>query len=244
MKQADDRVCLSFLRSPARGRASLRSPARGRASTARPPEGALLATRRSWGTRALALALLAAAGSSEKTVDKPRQQGLAPGEERPLGPVAVTPEPPPPPAPPRAPSSLGSPFASPKPDPGSLQRTDPPPTQDPGAALPTTAEPHDKVAQRDLPAELTALLGQPASCLELASVAAAGGRLTIVVTAYAVPSGRITRASVDAPGQPASALRCLEQRATSASLRSPVPGAPLQVTATIPIEVISQPEPR
>jgi hypothetical protein len=201
-----------------------------------------LRSRRS--TWALALALLAAGSCTEKTVEQPRQRGLAPGEELPLGPV-VAPAPPPPPAPPSAPSTLTSPFASKAPDPGSLQRTDEaPPSEPPGAAVPTAAEPHDKVAQRDLPAELTALLGQPASCLELASVASSGGRLTIVVTAYAVPSGRITRATVDAPGQPASALRCLEQRVTSASLRSPVPGAPLQVTATIPIEVISQPEPR
>jgi hypothetical protein len=197
------------------------------------------------GVWTLAVALLAAAGCSEKTVEQPRQQGLLPGEGRPLGPVVIKPEPAAPPPPPRAPSSLPSPFASAKPDPGALQRTDPPPIrEEPGAAVPTAAEPHDKVAQRDLPAELTALLGQPASCLELASVAAAGGRLSIVVTAYAVPSGRITRASVDAPGQPASALRCLEGRVTSGSLRSPVPGAPLQVKATIPIEVISQPEPR
>ena len=196
------------------------------------------------GAWTLAVALFAAAGCSEKTVEQPRQQGLAPGEERPLGPVVLKSEPAPAPPPPRAPSSLASPFASAKPDPGSLQRTDPPLMEEPGAAVPPAAEPHDKVAQRDLSAELTALLGQPASCLELASVAAAGGRLTIVVTAFAVPSGRITRASVKAPGQPTSALRCLEGRATSGSLRSPVPGAPLQVTATIPIEVISQPEPR
>jgi hypothetical protein len=179
-------------------------------------------------------------------VQEPRQRGLAPGEERPLGavtaPVVATPPAPPPALPP---STLDSPFARKGPDPGALQRPEPTPVEeDAGDVVPTGPLPHDTVAQRDLPAELTALIGRAGECLELETVASSGGRVTIVVTAYAVPSGRITRATADAPGQPASALRCLEQRATSGSLRSPVPGAPLEVTATIPIEVISQPGPR
>jgi hypothetical protein len=203
--------------------------------------------RRPW--RRLALALLLCApwlGCTEKTVQQPRQQGLAPGEERPLGSVTAPVVAPPPPPPPRAaPSTLASPFAPKTPDPGALQRPVPSADEeDAGAVVPTSPLPHDTVAQRDLPAELTALIGRAGECLELATVASSGGRVTIVVTAHAVPSGRITRATADAPGQPASALRCLEQRATAGSLRSPVPGAPLEVTATIPIEVISQPGPR
>lgn len=194
----------------------------------------------------LALAFVALGGACDKTVQQPRQQGLAPGEERPLGsiaaPVVATPPPRPPPAPP---SSLASPFAPKAPDPGALARPAPAAIEeDAGDVVPTGPLPHDTVAQRDLPAELTALIGRAGECLELATVASSGGRVTIVVTAHAVPSGRITRATADAPGQPASALRCLEQRVTAGSLRSPVPGAPLEVTATIPIEVISQPGPR
>jgi hypothetical protein len=197
----------------------------------------------------LAAALLASAGlllgCSEPEAPLLRQRGLAPGEEVPRGP---TPPPPsaPPPAPPPPRSSLESPFAARAPDPGALVRREPARDEDAGmpAAPQRASGPADTGAQRDLPAELTALLGQPASCLELASVASAGGRVTISLVAYAVPSGRITRATATAPGQPATALRCLEQRAMAVSLRGPVPGAPLQVTATIPIEVISQPTPR
>lgn len=194
----------------------------------------------------LALAFSALWASCDKTVQQPRQQGLAPGEERPLGSITAPVVTPPPPRPaPRPPSSLESPFAQRAPDPGALARPLPAPVEeDAGAVVPTGPQPHDTVAQRDLPAELTALMGRAGECLELATVASSGGRVTIVVTAHAVPSGRITRATADAPGQPASALRCLEQRATAGSLRSPVPGAPLEVTATIPIEVISQPGPR
>lgn len=194
----------------------------------------------------LALAFSVLCVACDKTVQQPRQQGLAPGEERPLGSIAAPVVAPPPPRPPPvAPSTLASPFAQKAPDPGALARPAPAAVEeDAGAIVPPGPLPHDTVAQRDLPAELTALMGRPGECLELATVASSGGRVTIVVTAYAVPSGRITRATADAPGQPASALRCLEQRATAGSLRSPVPGAPLEVTATIPIEVISQPDPR
>lgn len=196
-------------------------------------------------TGALLLAALGL-GCSDKSEPLLRPRGLAPGEEVPRGPVAA-PLPAPPPPPPPPPSRLGSPFAPKAPDPGALRRTGLA-IEDAGSAPTTPSSPSTTAAdtgvQRDLPAELTALLGQPAECLDLAQVASAGGRVTIIVTAYAVPSGRITRASATAPGQPATALRCIEQRAASISLRGPVPGAPLQVTATIPVEVISQPSPR
>jgi hypothetical protein len=94
---------------------------------------------------------------------------------------------------------------------------------------------------RDLSSELLERLGSPTSCLDLQQAVAGGGRLTVVVVAEVMPSGRITRAQATAPNQPASALRCLENRATSAGLKGPVPGAPLSVTATMPIEVASQP---
>jgi len=198
----------------------------------------------------LAAALLTSAccglGCSDSPAPQLRQRGLAAGEEVPRGPTSL-PKPAAPPPPMAAPrSSLESPFAARAPDPGALARSAPTEeAEDAGAPLaqiPTG--PADTGVRRDLPAELIALMGQPGSCLELANVTSAGGRLTITLTAYAVPSGRITRATADAPGQPATALRCLEQRAVAGSLRGPVPGAPLQITATIPIEVFSQPNPR
>ncbi|MET0285714.1 MAG: hypothetical protein ABW352_14640 [Polyangiales bacterium] len=165
-----------------------------------------------------------------------RPRGLLVGEET-RAPVITPPVLPPPPAAP-PPSSLGSPFG--RQDPAALQA--PPAVQEveqPAQAAPPPVV--DAGRPRDLSAELAERLGSPTSCLDLEKAVSAGGRLNIVVVAEVMPSGRITRAQASAPDQPASALRCLETKATSAGLRGPVPGAPLSVTATLPIEVASQP---
>jgi hypothetical protein len=193
-------------------------------------------------------------GCSEQPAPQLRPRGLLPGEEVPRGPgpqLVPKPAAPTPAAAPQ-PSSLTSPFAPAAPDPGALARPQPvapaaavvedaavdevAPTPSPSEALTTRP--------RDLPSELTALLGQPGSCLDLAAVASAGGRTTISITVSVMPSGRILRASASAPNQAAEALRCLEQRASAGSFRGPVPSAPLEVTATIPIEVVAQPQAR
>jgi hypothetical protein len=170
----------------------------------------------------------------------PRPRGILPGEETKAPVVAPAPLPPPPPPPP---STLGSPFDK-KPDPGALQAS---PVPDAGQAVqaePAVDSKPDAGKPRDLSAELLERLGSPTSCLDLAQAVAAGGRLNIVLVAEVMPSGRITRAQATAPNQPASALRCLENKATSAGLKGPVPGAPISVTTTLPIEVASQPTPR
>ncbi|MDB4988302.1 MAG: hypothetical protein JWN04_3480 [Myxococcaceae bacterium] len=193
-------------------------------------------------------------GCSEQPVVQQRPQGLLPGEDvsRPsAAPRVVRTPPTPPPAPPPR-SSLPSPFATAA-DPGALAKSAqaqlaslaapdagdraPDLSAGPAAAAPVTAP-------RDLPTELISMLGQPADCLDLAAVASGGGRTTISLTVSVMPSGRVIRASADAPNQPASGLRCLEQKASAAKFRSPVPGAPLDVTATIPIEVVAQPDRR
>jgi hypothetical protein len=172
--------------------------------------------------------------SDSQPAAQPR--GIAQGEET-KAPVVA---PPPPPPPPSRPSSLSSPFEKTL-DPGALQAA-PPPVQD--AGQPAQAQPVDAGKPRDLSAELSERLGSPSSCLDLQQVVTAGGRLNIVIVAEVMPSGRITRAQATAPNQPASALRCLENKATSAGLKGPVPGAPISVTTTLPIEVASQPTQR
>ncbi|MDB4975587.1 MAG: hypothetical protein JWN48_3928 [Myxococcaceae bacterium] len=188
-------------------------------------------------------------GCSEQPAVPTRQQGLQPGEElqrTPPSPLLVQkPEPKPAPRPP--PSSLSSPFAK---DPGALIKPppqaglDPAPALDAGSATPLAPTPSaasEATTPRDLPSELIKLLGQPADCLDLAAVASAGGRTTISITVSVMPSGRIIRATASAPNQAGDALRCLENRASAGNFRGPVPAAPRDVTATIPIEVVAQP---
>jgi hypothetical protein len=185
---------------------------------------------------ALALQVLSCRDSAPEAM---RPRGIAPGEEGHAPPVAQpapAPAPPPPP-----PSSLASPFAT-KLDPGALTRREP---EDAGLAPGRPEAPvPDAGKPRDLSSELLDKLGRPTDCIDLAKAVAAGGRVNIVVVAEVMPSGRITRAQASAADQPASALRCLENKVTSAGLKGPVPGAPLSVTATLPIEVASQPTQR
>lgn len=185
-----------------------------------------------------ALALYVTGCSESAPATRPR--GLLVGEETHaavIAPAPATPPPVPPPAPPR---SLSSPFES-KLDPGAL--AGPAALQDDGQ--PVQAAPEVSVVDagkpRDLAAELSQRLGSPTSCLDLQSVVEGGGQLTVLVVAEVMPSGRITRAQATAPGQPSTALRCLEARATAASLKGPVPSAPVSVSATFPIEVAAQP---
>lgn len=184
------------------------------------------------------------AGCSESPSPQRRARGILPDEATsratPAQIAAASERPAEAPATP-PPSSLPSPFVRNAPNPGALSTPDSGASPDPAQAASATGG--DAGPARDLSSELRALLGQPASCLDLAVVEAAGGKATIAATANVVPSGRITRASVTAPGQPATALRCLEQRITGGSLKGPVPGAPLAITTSVPIEVISTARP-
>jgi hypothetical protein len=104
------------------------------------------------------------------------------------------------------------------------------------------AEPEQPADQRDLGRELSDMLTAP-GCMDLAAAAKQpGGRLTISGSAYVMASGRITSATVTAPGQPATALRCAEARLQSQGLKGPVPGGAQSVSGTATIEVaVAQP---
>lgn len=96
--------------------------------------------------------------------------------------------------------------------------------------------------ERDLSSELARLLPAPAECLDLAR-ASARGKVAISVTAMVMPSGRLSRASVSVPGQPAESLKCIEKRVLQGVLPPGVPKAPIQVEANLAVEVVAHGQP-
>lgn len=96
--------------------------------------------------------------------------------------------------------------------------------------------------ERDLSSELARLIPAPGECLDLA-LASAGGKVAISVTAMVMPSGRLSRASVSVPGQPAESLKCIERRVLQGALSPDVPKAPVQVQANLALEVVAQRQP-
>lgn len=125
-------------------------------------------------------------------------------------------------------SGLPSPFA---PGPGDLSPTTPTTPARTEAAAP-------EAPARDLGAELADLARAP-GCIDLAAAASQpGGKLTVSVSAYVLETGRITRATVSAPGQPAAALRCAERRITGAGLKGPIPSGAGNVSGIATLEVI------
>jgi hypothetical protein len=185
-------------------------------------------------TLALALALSLAACSSREQPSRPR--GLTP-EEVPA-PSATPPTSPPPERVQPPPSALPSPFAQRAPDPGALMNRD---ATVGSASGEVTDAAVDAGPPRDLGAELAARIGQPVQCVDMAAIVAGGGKLSITARAQVMPSGRITRATVTAPGQPAQATTCIERLVTAASLASPVPDAPREVSTTVVMQVVATP---
>lgn len=91
---------------------------------------------------------------------------------------------------------------------------------------------------RDLSAELSAKLNQMTDCVDPAQAATqSNGRLVVTVSAYVLGSGSISRATIDAPGQPATALACLQRRVLATKLAEPVAGAPINVKGSAEVEI-------
>jgi hypothetical protein len=108
-------------------------------------------------------------------------------------------------------------------------------------AAPADAAP--AAPKRDLSAELLALLPAPAECLDLAK-AAQTGKFTLSVGAMVMPGGSITRVTARAPGQSTESMRCVEAKVIRRALAPDVPDAPVQVQASLPVEVFTQAVPR
>ncbi len=139
------------------------------------------------------------------------------------------------------PSPQNDPFATPEPavpDPGSLMAPSAPGATAQAAGA-TGGEPEKK--KRDLSAELKAALGEPIDCLDLSQLPPTGGKITIQVGAYVGPSGRISRASVSASGQPPSTLACVEKRALAIKMQDPIDDAPVLVNARVDFDITRAP---
>jgi hypothetical protein len=156
------------------------------------------------------LAALAACGKEKP----PSERGVPMAERRPPKPRVVEPEAEadqPRQAEPRSASRLKSPF---KLEPGDLM------AEQPAQPPPAAEKPEEK--KRDLGQELADAASRT-GCFDVAAAAKqAGGRLLINASAYVMPSGRITRATVSAAGQPSSALRCAEQKLVATGLSGPL----------------------
>ncbi len=110
--------------------------------------------------------------------------------------------------------------------------------QNPSAPSAVAPAPAELVKnKRDLSAELRSLLGQPTDCLDLQKVVDDGGKITVRVSVYVGPSGRITRATINAPGQPGQALSCIERRAVALKMQEPIDDAPRLVEAELSFEI-------
>lgn len=99
----------------------------------------------------------------------------------------------------------------------------------------------EAASARDLPAELSGLFGSPTSCFDFARVSALGDTLNVHVSVTVMPSGRVNRASVSAPGLLPAELACLEQRAAGLSMRGPIEGAPRTVSTDIVYDIETTP---
>jgi pyruvate/2-oxoglutarate dehydrogenase complex dihydrolipoamide acyltransferase (E2) component len=189
----------------------------------------------------LGTALVAACGSKAAAPNPP---GLRDGNGQPIvsAPAAQPAAPAPPPAAP-APVAV-DPFPAPAPEPAAAPAEDPIAELIGGLAV-SDAGADNGARPRDLAAEVSAQLDPRGACLDLARIAQGDGRITLSASVTLLPSGRISRATVSAPGQPNEARTCLEQRLLSAQLGGNVPGAPRTVSASFTLEVSgAQPTPR
>ena len=118
-----------------------------------------------------------------------------------------------------------------------------PPTDGEEAAPAAAAEesPEQDEPERDLSAELRNLVGDPSSCLT--GLAPSVTDVTVRVSASTSVTGIVTRSSVSGSGLDDQARECVRQRLDRARFRSPVPGAPREVTAELTLHRDPPPEP-
>jgi hypothetical protein len=176
----------------------------------------------------LALALLlstACSRAAEKPVPPP---GLLDSEGKPLAPAPSAPV-----APAQGPAQpTVYDFERPAPSPAANT------AQNLGMSPPAGRAPAGAGGNRDLAAELSSALNQVTDCVAPAEAAKQpSGRLVVNVSAYVLGTGSISRATVDAPGQPADALACLQRRVMAIKLAEPVPDAPTNVRGSTTVEI-------
>lgn len=181
------------------------------------------------GLLALAVLLSVACKREEQPVPPP---GLLDSEGRP---IVAAPAPKPPPAAPAAEPPTVYDFERPAPPPA------PTTAQNLGLRPSATAGGGVEVAgtgSRNLSVELSTALNQVTDCVDAAQAAKQpNGRLVVSVSASVMGTGSISRATLDAPGQPPEALACLQRRVLAIKLAEPVPGAPISVKASAEVEI-------
>jgi hypothetical protein len=166
-----------------------------------------------------------------------RPPGMVDSEGKAIQPKPVQPAAPEPAPTPEAPTVYD--FERPsRPDPGALSAPLPPTGLSAKATLGVPTELDAGAPQRDLNAELSAALAPASSCVDVMKAAAQpDGRLTISVTAHVLGTGHVSRATVTAPGQPASVLACVEKQVLALSLPGPILDAPLQVMGSTQLQI-------
>lgn len=95
-------------------------------------------------------------------------------------------------------------------------------------------------APRNYGNDLRAAIGDISGCLDVQTAAAQRGALSVSVSATALPSGRLQRATVSAGSLPRPAIDCIRARVESASIPQPIEGAPRTVSTTLRYEVSAQ----
>ncbi len=149
------------------------------------------------------------------------------------------------PSPPRAPTQRDERAWAREPAPVVADLATPPPAapalalDEPGPASgpPEGAGAAEAPRARALGDELRAAISDIGGCLDVTTAASLGGALAVDVSATALPSGHLQRASVSASGLPAPALACIRARVEAATLRTPIEGAPRTVSTTLRYEV-------
>lgn len=115
---------------------------------------------------------------------------------------------------------------------------DPSALASPDAGAQAAPKDHDPAALRDLAPDLARILREAADrCVDMPKAAAQpGGKLTLSVSAYVLGTGSFSSAEVRAPGQPESALRCLQQAVLRANVGE-VRDAPRKVSGSAELEI-------
>lgn len=112
--------------------------------------------------------------------------------------------------------------------------------EEPAPPPETPPEPTPVERPRNLGEELRVAIGDVSGCLDVQTAAAQRGSLSISVSATALPSGRLQRASVSAGSLPRPALDCIRARVEGASLQTPIEGAPRSVSTTLRFTVSAE----
>ena len=93
---------------------------------------------------------------------------------------------------------------------------------------------------RSLGDELRAGIGDVSSCLDVQTAARLRGSWSVSVSATALPSGRLQRASVSGSSLPTAVQWCIRDRVEAVTLAQPIEGAPRSVSTTLRYEVSAE----